>query len=90
MPRIAYTLSLPGLSTTDDLDTVINWGLGADSTAYLAQMLTAPDAHGIDLERTAAVTLRGVRGTHSPLWSIGSPPALRTLAWAVLFSTPGG
>ncbi|MEU6610301.1 hypothetical protein ABZ922_35535 [Streptomyces shenzhenensis] len=55
MPRTAYTPSLPGLSTTGDLDTVINWGLGADSTAYLAQMITAPDVHGIDLERTAVL-----------------------------------
>ncbi|MEU6285462.1 hypothetical protein [Streptomyces sp. NPDC047028] len=55
MPRTAYTPSLPGLSTTDDLDTVINWGLGADSTAYLARMLTDPDAHGIDLMRTAVL-----------------------------------
>ena len=55
MPRTAYTLPLPGLSTTDGLDTVINWGLGADSTAYLAEMLTDPAAHGIDLERTAVL-----------------------------------
>ncbi|MBL1110498.1 hypothetical protein JK361_39160 [Streptomyces sp. 5-8] len=55
MPRTAYTPSLPGLSTTDALDTVINWGLGADSTAYLARMLTDPDAHGIDLKRTAVL-----------------------------------
>ncbi|MET8601132.1 hypothetical protein [Streptomyces althioticus] len=27
MTRTAYTPSLPGLSTTDGLDTVINWGL---------------------------------------------------------------
>jgi len=55
MPRTAYTPSLPGPTTDDDLDTVINWGAGADSTAYLAKMLTAPDAHGIDLERTAVL-----------------------------------
>lgn len=55
MPRTAYTPSLPGLSTTDDLDTVINWGLGADSTPYLARMLTGPDAHGTDLKRTAVL-----------------------------------
>ncbi|MEU5281681.1 hypothetical protein AB0G87_35335 [Streptomyces asoensis] len=55
MPRTAYTPSLPGLSTTDALNTVINWGLGADSTAYLARMLTDPAAHGIDLERTAVL-----------------------------------
>jgi hypothetical protein len=55
MPRTPYTPSLPGLSTTDDLDTVINWGLGADSTAYLARMLTDPTAHGIDLDRTAVL-----------------------------------
>ncbi|WP_069769428.1 hypothetical protein [Streptomyces sp. LUP30] len=55
MPHTAYTPSLPGLSTTDDLDTVNNWGLGADSTAYLARMLTDPDAHGTDLKRTAVL-----------------------------------
>ncbi|MFC8372776.1 hypothetical protein ACFUIT_33265 [Streptomyces sp. NPDC057239] len=42
-----YTPSLPGLSTADEVDTVINWGLGADSTAYFARMLTDPAAHGI-------------------------------------------
>ncbi|MFJ2007819.1 hypothetical protein [Streptomyces chartreusis] len=53
MSRTAYTPSLPGLGAVDeDLDTVINWGAGADSTAYLAKMLTAPKAHGIDLDRT--------------------------------------
>ncbi|MFE4756044.1 hypothetical protein ACFRIB_38435 [Streptomyces mirabilis] len=51
----AYTPSLPGLTANDNLDTVINWGLGADSTAYLARMLTDPAAHGIDLERTAVL-----------------------------------
>ncbi|MEU0228222.1 hypothetical protein ABZ177_28285 [Streptomyces sp. NPDC006284] len=55
MNHTAYTPSLPGLSTTDGLDTVINWGLGADSTAYLARMLTAPAAYGIDLDRTAVL-----------------------------------
>ncbi|GGP80802.1 hypothetical protein [Streptomyces melanogenes] len=55
MPNTAYSLFLPGLTTDDDLDTVINWGLGADSTAYLARMLTDPAAHGIDLQRTAVL-----------------------------------
>ncbi|MEU8952026.1 hypothetical protein [Streptomyces sp. NPDC048489] len=52
-----YAPALPGLTAADNesLDTVINWGLGADSTAYLAKMLTDPAAHGIDLERTAVV-----------------------------------
>ncbi|MCZ4607360.1 hypothetical protein O3S80_27070 [Streptomyces sp. Lzd4kr] len=50
-----YTPSLPGLSADENLDTVVNWGLGADSTAYLAQMLTDPAAYGIDLERTAVL-----------------------------------
>ncbi|MFE2583303.1 hypothetical protein [Streptomyces sp. NPDC059378] len=57
MPRAAYTPALPGLATTDELDTVINWGLGADSTAYLARMLTDPAAYGIDLERTAVLDM---------------------------------
>jgi hypothetical protein len=55
MPRSTYTLSLPGLTADEDLDTVINWGLGADSTAYIARMLTAPAAHGINPERTAVL-----------------------------------
>lgn len=55
MPHTAYTPSLPGLRADDDLDTVINWGLGADSTAYLAKMLTAPARYGIDLERTVVL-----------------------------------
>ncbi|MFC0843446.1 hypothetical protein ACFH04_06820 [Streptomyces noboritoensis] len=55
MPSTAYSLFLPGLTADDDLDTVINWGLGADSTAYLARMLTDPAAHGIDLQRTAVL-----------------------------------
>ncbi|MEU1600352.1 hypothetical protein ABZ468_48295 [Streptomyces sp. NPDC005708] len=49
MPRTAYTPPLPDLTANDDLDTVINWGLGADSTAYLARVLTDLAAHGIDL-----------------------------------------
>lgn len=55
MPRTAYTPSLPGLTADDDLDTVINWGLGADSTACIARMLTHPAAHGINPERTAVL-----------------------------------
>ncbi|MEU0949853.1 hypothetical protein ABZ379_45435 [Streptomyces canus] len=55
MHRTAYTPSLPGLLAYEDLDTVINWGLGADSTAYLARMLTAPATYGIDLDRTAVL-----------------------------------
>lgn len=53
----AYTPSLPGLTGADyeNLDTIINWGLGADSTAYLARMLTDPAAFGIDLARTAVL-----------------------------------
>ncbi|WP_327591465.1 hypothetical protein [Streptomyces chartreusis] len=61
MSRTAYTPSLPGLGAVDeDLDTVINWVAGADSTAYLAK-LTAPKAHGIDLD----LTVRVERGLHS-------------------------
>jgi len=51
----AYTPPLLGFTADDDLDTVINWGLGADSTAYLARMLTDPAAHGIDLDRTVVL-----------------------------------
>ncbi|MFD9791327.1 hypothetical protein ACFWXK_10280 [Streptomyces sp. NPDC059070] len=54
MPRAASPqLSLFG--PEPDLDVVINWGLGVDSSAYLARMLTAPASHGIDLERTAVL-----------------------------------
>lgn len=53
--RTAYTLALPGLTATDDIDTVINWGLGADSTAYLAKMLADPAGHDIDLDRTVVL-----------------------------------
>ncbi|MER6186843.1 hypothetical protein AB0G67_47055 [Streptomyces sp. NPDC021056] len=55
MSRRTYTPPLPGFSADDHLDTVINWGAWADSTAYIAKMLTAPDAHGIDLDRTAVL-----------------------------------
>ncbi|MGW1193682.1 hypothetical protein [Streptomyces sp. NPDC002559] len=55
MSPTAYTPSLPGLSAAGDLDTIINWGLGADSTAYLARMLTDPAAYRIDLDRTAVL-----------------------------------
>ncbi|WP_405764540.1 hypothetical protein OHU34_03280 [Streptomyces sp. NBC_00080] len=48
-------MTLPGLTTTDNIDTVINWGLGTDSTAYLAKMLTDPTAYGIDLDRTVVL-----------------------------------
>ncbi|MET9914788.1 hypothetical protein ABZZ74_50365 [Streptomyces sp. NPDC006476] len=56
MSRTTYTPSLPGLSAADDdLDIIINWGVGADSSAYIAKMLTAPGAHGIGLDRTAVL-----------------------------------
>ncbi|MFF2217583.1 hypothetical protein [Streptomyces antibioticus] len=45
MSPTTYTPPLPGLGANDTLGTVINWGAGADSTAYIAKMLTAPDAH---------------------------------------------
>jgi hypothetical protein len=51
----AYTPPLLGFTADDDLDTVINWGLGSDSTAYIARMLTDPAAHGIDLDRTVVL-----------------------------------
>ncbi|MFF2386983.1 hypothetical protein [Streptomyces sp. NPDC058108] len=57
MSGTVYASALPGLTAAnnDSLDTVINWGLGADSTAYLARMLADPAAHGIDLDRTAVL-----------------------------------
>ncbi|MGK3943326.1 hypothetical protein ABK046_33415 [Streptomyces caeruleatus] len=36
----------------EDIELVINWGLGVDSTAYLVKMLDDPAAHGVDLART--------------------------------------
>lgn len=69
MPRTAYTPPLPGLTANDDLDTVINRGLGADSTAYLAKMLTDPAAHGIDLERVGATRVKKSRhDLAAPAW----------------------
>lgn len=49
--RTAHLLQLPGITATDETDTIINWGLGADSSAYLAKMLTDPAGYGIDLDR---------------------------------------
>jgi hypothetical protein len=45
----------PGILGPDGFDTVINWGLGVDSTAYIAKMLTNPAAYGIDLTRTVVL-----------------------------------
>ncbi|MFI1530923.1 hypothetical protein [Streptomyces griseus] len=36
---------------------MINWGLGVDSTAYLVAVLDDLEAHGIDPERTAVITM---------------------------------
>ncbi len=58
MPRTAGPqLPLFGHAPDDnaDADVVINWGLGVDSTAYIARMLTAPATHGIDLEHTVVL-----------------------------------
>lgn len=35
-----------------DVELVINWGAGVDSTAYLVKMLEDPSTHGVDLART--------------------------------------
>ncbi|MEV6796520.1 hypothetical protein AB0M87_32070 [Streptomyces sp. NPDC051320] len=48
---------LPGLDATDPVDLVINWGRGVDSTTYLTRMLDDPAAHGVDLRRTAVITM---------------------------------
>lgn len=66
MPRAAAhhpapLFALPG----ERIDTVINWGLGVDSTAYLAEMLNDPAAHGIDLARTAVIHM--ATGSEWPL-----------------------
>ncbi|MFI0772613.1 hypothetical protein ACH4TQ_48320 [Streptomyces sp. NPDC021218] len=45
---------LPGLGR-GDVDVVINWGLGRDSSSIIARLLDDPAAHGIDLERTAVI-----------------------------------
>ncbi|MFJ8158511.1 hypothetical protein [Streptomyces sp. NPDC094468] len=55
MSRFAYSPALPVFSSAEDLDTVVNWGLGADSTAYLARVLTDPSGCGIDLDRTVVL-----------------------------------
>ncbi|MGP4001728.1 hypothetical protein [Streptomyces sp. 8N706] len=46
---------LPGLPRLGEVDLVINWGLGRDSSAILARVLENPAAHGIDLARTAVI-----------------------------------
>jgi hypothetical protein len=79
MPRTVYTPPLPGLTANDDLDTVINWGLGADSTAYLARVLSDPAAYGIDLERTAVLYMAtGSEWPETGSWSISVSTAIRT------------
>ncbi len=59
MPRTAYTPSLPGLSTTDDLDTVINARVHQErrEPSRTCSRRESPNtaAHGIDLERTAVL-----------------------------------
>ncbi|SEB31793.1 hypothetical protein [Streptomyces melanosporofaciens] len=56
MPRTPARLPepLPGLGR-GDVDVVINWGLGRDSSSIIARLLDDPAAHGIDLERTAVI-----------------------------------
>ncbi|WP_331765367.1 hypothetical protein OG747_52935 (plasmid) [Streptomyces sp. NBC_01384] len=36
----------------EDVELVIHWGAGVDSSAYLVRMLEDPAAHGVDLDRT--------------------------------------
>lgn len=48
----------------EDIELVINWGLGVDSTAYLVRMLEDPAAHGVDLART--VVLHQLTGDEWP------------------------
>ena len=52
---LAHHATLPGIDLPGSVDTVINWGLGVDSTAMIARILEDPAAHGVDLERTAVV-----------------------------------
>lgn len=40
-----------------DRPLIVNWGLGKDSSAFLARVLTDPDACGIDLSRMVVLTL---------------------------------
>lgn len=53
MSRTTYTPSLPGLTADDNLDTIINWG--RRRRQHGPHQLTAPDAHGINLDRTAVL-----------------------------------
>lgn len=48
----------------EDVELVINWGLGVDSTAYLVKMLEDPAAHGVDLART--MVLHELTGSEWP------------------------
>lgn len=47
-----------------DIELVINWGLGVDSTAYLVRLLDDPVGHGVDLART--VVLHQLTGDEWP------------------------
>ena len=48
----------------EDIELVINWGLGVDSTAYMVRMLEDPAVHGVDLART--VVLHQLTGDEWP------------------------
>lgn len=50
------TLSTPPPLLSDQ-PLIVNWGLGKDSSAFLARVLTDPDACGIDLSRMVVLTL---------------------------------
>ncbi|AVZ70908.1 hypothetical protein SLUN_00110 [Streptomyces lunaelactis] len=54
MPHYRTAPQLFG-SPGDDVDTVINWGLGVDSTTEIVEILDDPAAHDIDLTRTAVI-----------------------------------
>ncbi|MFI9825269.1 hypothetical protein ACIHFC_33255 [Streptomyces sp. NPDC052013] len=51
--RTTYTPSLPGLTADDDLDTSINWAWAP--TPPPTSPRCSPQAHGIDLDRTAVL-----------------------------------
>lgn len=50
MSTLALPLELPHRGNTADADPlhVVSWGLGVESSAYLVEVLSDPDRHGID------------------------------------------
>jgi hypothetical protein len=59
-----HPTAFPLFQCGETIDTVVNWGLGVDSTAFLVKMLDDPHAYGVDLART--VVLHQATGSEWP------------------------